>query len=187
MFKKIWYFIEELIDDKITWGLFKIARKPMYWVRCHVFCRYHIIDISNQGDYRWGWIDSPEKMETACYKILVDFVELEKPFEHIDWDYDEQQKNIAKEFMEIYEWWKRGKKQEDDACSKMFADCGWTWKFDEIEETKDKPNKDKLYEMNTSTRDPQLYKKYEKEYDRLKKKEDEMFERLMKIRKYLWT
>lgn len=51
-----------------------------HWVRCHTVHRYGIIDLSKHSDgYRWGWIDRDWAMYLACFNLLCDFVENEDP------------------------------------------------------------------------------------------------------------
>lgn len=53
-----------------------------------------------------GWHDRDEILLHACFQVLVDFMEQEKP-ERIIWNVDELQKNAWKEIKSLYNWWKR--------------------------------------------------------------------------------
>ncbi len=53
-----------------------------------------------------GWQDQDKIMLHAAFQTLVDFVELEKPDEIVDWNADETHRQIWKEICELYKWWK---------------------------------------------------------------------------------
>ena len=50
----------------------------------------------------YGYSDITERMLYACMRLVVDYVDNEKPFELIDWDHN---KNIKNDILEIYEYW----------------------------------------------------------------------------------
>ncbi len=140
-----------------------------YWIRTHTYNRYHIINIKNADhEYKWGWIDSDNKMELACFKIMVDYVEGEEPFERLDLEATDSGAWFAKELREIYHWWKFERKKEHDANNK-FGD-GTRWNFEEGK-------------MHYS----EDWQQFSDGVEALDKKDDEMFERLIKIRHYMWT
>jgi len=53
-----------------------------------------------------GYYDCDFRMLHACFQLLVDFVEKERPFELIDWDHDERHRHAQAEIKELYHWWK---------------------------------------------------------------------------------
>ena len=158
------YWIEGLWRD--IWGW-----RPLYWLRCHTFTKYHIIDIRGQDDYKWGWIDRDHAMYLACFKLLTEFVELEDPtvgqrsMEDYRGDLTQQefddfykptvapQLEREVEVRALYDWWKTTRKQEWDACyaSSNLKETWW------------------------------------EEFTRLEEKDEEMLMRLMKVRRTLWT
>lgn len=158
------YKIQQLWRD--IWGW-----KPLYWLRCHTFTKYHIIDIRGQDGYKWGWLDRDHAMYLACFKLLTEFVELEDPTvgQRTEADYrgdlDETewlefhrpsiipQLEREVEVRALYDWWKTGRKQEWDAC----------YAASNLKETK------------------------WDEFTRLEEKDEEMLMRLMKVRRSLWT
>jgi hypothetical protein len=160
------------------WGL-----RPLYWLRCHTFTRYHIIDIRDEK-YRWGWIDRSHAMLLANFKILVEFIEKERPFDVIDWDSDVDHQHARSEMMELYEWWKRGREAEADAVDAFF------------EEHHRHPapgdefplGPDGMVTWNTGTWDTDENEStWFRMYTDLEKRDDEMLARLIKIRNFLWT
>lgn len=143
-----------------------------HWLRCHVWNRFHIIDISGEDWYDWGWIDRDHAMLLACFKLLRDYVEKEDPrvglvevrssactaggctslgdnpiaddtFAHVH----RSQLDAAREVRALYDWWTIDRPRELEAIDP--AD----WHTRQLAESKD----------------------------------DEMLMRLMKVRRYLWT
>lgn len=107
-----------------------------YWLRCHLWTRYHIVDISGQADYEYGWIDRDHAMLLACFKLLTDFVEKEDPevghrtFESLgaiskeDKDAWRLQLKYEKEVRALYDWWtiERPKAYIEDGTFKAVLD-----------------------------------------------------------------
>ena len=184
--KNIYRYIEEFIDTTIFRNLFKSRWQPLYWLRSHTFNRYHILDISGQDGYKWGWIDSDTQMELACFKILTNFVENEYPG-HCDWDSEETIRKVRDEIFEIYNWWTKGLKAEEDAIHTLFEKSGWSYSFSETEETKSLPENQKLYSMNSATKDLVAYEEYKARSAQLKITKEEMLHRLLQARKHMWT
>jgi hypothetical protein len=170
---------------------------PLYWLRCHTFTRYHIIDIRGQDDYKWGWIDRSHAMYLACFTLLVDFVEKEDPtvglrteanyrgdpdmIDDDEWNQyhkpsiDYQLAN-EREIRALYDWWKLTRKQEWDACYAIHKDIHNPFRKIEGSNTS-------VFEPNTSPE----HDAWMEEYDRLEAKDEEMLGRLIKIRQCLWT
>src|SRR5258708_2352151 len=65
-FRKIWRFVRDL----------------PYWIRCHTYNRYHIVDCRNAW-YKWGWQDVSELMLYSSFELLRRFVENEDGLESL--------------------------------------------------------------------------------------------------------
>ncbi len=152
-----------------------------YWLRTHTINRYHIVDCRSEH-YKWGWMDRDWLMFCACFNILVKFVEKEspqvgiaKPMDPDDiWDDSEMllhQWESDVEIRALYDWWTKHRAAEHKLA-------------------------DELYSRNISgdgtnawfgiDPDPKA-DEWKNVYEVLERKDDEMLERLMKIRKHLWT
>lgn len=154
----------------------------MYWLRCHTFTRYHIIDIRGQCDYKWGWIDRDWAIFLACFKCLVDYVEKEKPFDVIDWESDEGHSDTAKEIKDLYDWWKVGRAKEHTEVESLLTGLDLGFRFIDI------PDSDmKQLEPRQDLTNNDKWNLWRKRTDELEAKDDEMLMRLIKIRRYLWT
>ena len=175
---------------------------PLYWLRCHTFTRYHIIDIRGQDNYKWGWIDRSHAMYLACFALLVDFVEKENPdvglltdadyrgdpsvIDDAEWNechkpFIDHQIEREREVRAIYDWWKVGRQQERGACNALY-DAMPRRTFDQIFV------KEEGSQYSTFVRDESPeHAAWMKEYDRFEAKDEEMLMRLMKVRCWLWT
>jgi len=112
------YFLQE---DLTMWFRVKIRNRvsnAWYWLRTHLWNRYHIINISNKANkYNWGWIECDQAILYACFKILSNFVEKEMKYncyyvpatEHCpEWD----QRETEKEIRALYQWWTEERPKE---------------------------------------------------------------------------
>lgn len=61
-----------------------------------------------------GWIDPDLLMLHACFQILTDFLEKEKPFDLISWNHDEEHKEAKNEIIFLNDWWQKRKVLEED-------------------------------------------------------------------------
>lgn len=160
-----------------------------YWLRCHTVDQYHIVDCRNK-EYSWGFQNTSDMMQYACWILFCDFVEKEigypQPFvDGHDWGYeeygkygyydssgneDEDEENVRnlawiKELYELYEYWNWGRAVESENT------FGTNWFGTEFPLGQDRELSDEG-------------SKRIQEYER---HSDEMFDRLMKIRPYLST
>lgn len=156
----------------------------LYWLRTHTYNRYHILDLSkaepeNPDGYRWGWIDRDRLLLLACFKVLRDFVEQEKPWPVADYLAEVEAKGNGEveglrrqqanyeETMALYRWWTE-------------------WRFAEYAEWESQ--RDAAYEAYKKEPESEALRQAwldleEKEHTR----DDEMLRRLLAIRHYLWT
>jgi hypothetical protein len=141
---------------------FRVARA---FVRSYTTRRMHIVNIANKDyGYTRGWADTDTRMMLACFKLFTDYVENEHPLEFIDWDWDPEKKKVAEEIRTLYSWWTEGRKAEWDAIEELGKLTPAKFEFDNP-----------------------AWREYCRAMDAAEAKDDEMFERLMKIRHYLWT
>lgn len=129
--------------------------------------KYHLLDLrSKEYFYDYGYIDSVSLMVIAPFRILQDFVEIEKPFEHCDWDWNPEHQHAANEIKELYDWWMVGRLAEEKAMSAALTE--WA---------------ENRHTFSGET----LNNKYRQMESAFNQKDTEQLIRLMKIREYLWT
>jgi hypothetical protein len=140
--------------------------------------RYHILDLRDAGNgYGVGWYDSDSQILQANFLILKNFVEKEKPFELIDWDYSEEYRTLAKEIKDLYNWWMVERAKEHKALSEEWDKRDLSWHTE--------PTENGIYRRMIWTGDDT--KDLHKREEELHEKDTEMLIRLMKIRRSLWT
>jgi hypothetical protein len=134
-------------------------------------------------------------MYYACFNILVDFVEKEDPTVGLrtmkDYEYPEMdefarqsielQLADEREVRELYEWWKHGRHEENEACRELLK--GVDTSFDSVFKKIDDDRGGYEFVAPSSG----SWKTWNAEHDRLEKKEYEMLNRLIAIRGRLWT
>lgn len=152
-------------------------------IRCHTWNRYHVVNISGECGYDWGWIDRDSVLLYASFKILKDFVEQENPtvglmtledyrYEGDEWTLESMkaQVEIEREIRDLYDWWT-------------------------IQRPRDWAEKDELLdgvevdftENGIKVSDERRSRKWWDRERELDAKDEEMLIRLAKVRQALWT
>lgn len=54
-----------------------------------------------------GYHDPDAVLLHAVMQVLVNYIEKEKPYEHIDWDDDDGHRNAWNVIASVYNWWKQ--------------------------------------------------------------------------------
>lgn len=78
-------------------------KKMWHWVLYRTTHKFHIIKLKTLEP---GYYDIDHRMLHACFQLLVEYVEKEKPFDIIEWDADEESRHVALEIKDLYFWWK---------------------------------------------------------------------------------
>ena len=134
----------------------------IYWVKYRTMPRhkYHLVKTGLSP----GYYDKDALILHACFNLLKDFVEVEKPFEHFEIKDDNNSiLEHWKEISDIYQWWTviRPKREEPNSpiSDNWWEDpkvMEWALKCGDLEAACDK-------------------------------EDEEMLIRLMKVRLHLWT
>jgi hypothetical protein len=176
------YFLAEVLAPWISrkWRWFSDA---YYWVKCHTLksYRFHLLDLRRPhpgNDYDHGWVDRCEVVFWAPFIALREYVEKEEPQsvadhytpEDIESDpFLKAQKDQHDEVMAIYNWWMKGQNEEHEEETRLFKVYNGLKKGESVEAIE-------------AARDAWLAQK-----DLIEKRQDEMWERLGKVRRTLWT
>lgn len=132
-----------------------------------------------------GWCDKDMVLLHAAFQILVDFMELEKPEEVIDWSWNQDHRTAWKEIKALYSWWKYKRPKRADPLDKS----GLKHAPISFEDVQDGALTKRLV-FGRKEDYPEFYAAL-KESDRLEKKwekEDQKnLHRLIEIRRFLWT
>lgn len=153
-----------------------------YWVKCHTLTshRFHLLDLRNPAPdikYTHGFMDVAEVMMWSCFVLLRGYIEKEQPPNPRDhWPAEEvgpegplyEQQQHYDEAMALYTWWMKGREEERKA----------TDAFYEAYKSIAKSDKEA---RNAAAK---VWHEAEAAAD---KREDEMLNRLIVIRRSLWT
>jgi len=191
----------ELLEkfEDITYDVKHFFKDIWNWIRYHTYNRYHMLDLRTKK-YRYGWMDQDWRMFHACFNCLVEFVEKEDGLGMLEyqieaWQNDknctpEEQEKLAKEAKELfeevkclYEWWKEGREKEENEIDHLCDGIDMSIKF---LENPDLPEGCVEWD-NSHYRDNPVFLEYCRRHDEFKNNDDVMLDRLMKVRKYLWT
>jgi hypothetical protein len=178
----------KITDDKWTkWDEFKFqisTSYPVIWYeRLIKALRGYFIhkrSVIKTGLSPWQWWDTDSRMLYGLMSLLMQFIEEEKPFETIYWDGDEGHKHARDEMMAIKEWWQNYSKRQDEIevvqtkwHNMVFTSGADHW-IDDL-------NKEHTPEADA------MFKLLHEIEEKLDKEEEDMMNRLVKIRHYLWT
>lgn len=178
------YFFSETLPMWFHIRVQRPVKDAWYWFVCHTLPsrKYHWLDLRQPANkdagskgYKYGWIDSDTKMLYAMFNILNKFVEEEMPHWYCPSEEDVQaephllhQRNTWLEAKAIHYWWNVERiRQEKEHYTLLHR---WS-----------------DAQKNNDPETHQLWDELRKSEKAQEDKEDEMFGRLLKIRRSLWT
>ncbi len=127
------------------------------------------------------WCDKDRVMLYACFQLLEDFIEKEKPQKITDYDYDPYHQKQWKELQVLYRYWKviRPQLQKDE--QKALRKWAKTYKYTLV------PNPDGKSSTHVVLHeDKRASASHRKLEDKIRVMDDEMLHRLIDIRQHLW-
>ena len=126
------------------------------------------------------WCDKDRVFLYACFQILVDFIEKEKPQKIVKYNCDNNHKRIWKELQALYRYWKIERPNQERRINKL----GSKW----IKSRKTKfvtaPDGRSVREI-TLKEDLNSMNLFERELDIYENLEEDMLLRLVKMRRHL--
>lgn len=78
------------------------------------------------------WTDKDEVIRLCLYQCIVHFIEDEKCFEVIDWNYTAEQQEAKKKILEIYDWIKTGRPKLERDYWNSYPEAGQRGTYDEL-------------------------------------------------------
>jgi hypothetical protein len=126
------------------------------------------------------WCDKDHVLLYACFQVLVDFLEKEKPQAIVDYKHNKEQRRQWKELQTLYRYWKIERprlEREEDRLRNL-----WAKKY----KTKSEPLPNGWIKSVVVKDDKKAFLRLTKHKDRMEKLENEMLHRLVGIRKHLW-
>ncbi len=127
------------------------------------------------------WCDKDRVLLYACFQILVDFIEKEKPQRIVDYKHDREQKAQWKELQTLYHYWKIDRPRLEKESEKALMKSG-------IKMVDGKPAKPGApsQEVKFIFKDRRASNRHNYLYDKIHRLDDEMLRRLIAIRHHLW-
>jgi len=170
---KIVEWLKDFWEYNIAWNY----RSFTSYIKNRFVRKHYLI---KTGLKKGQWYDTDTRMLYGMMNLLVEYIDKEKPFEHINWDYDDLHRSAKKEFLEIRKWWDNYENRCEEI-EKSLTD----WYEERFDGAKD-CMLDRINETPTPE-SKRLFKIHNEMGNKLNEEETEMLIRLVKIRKCLWT
>lgn len=161
--------------------------RDIWWkIRYRTTDRNHMVPTGLKPGY---W-DSDSLMLHAAFSLLVRYVEIEKPFDHFDWDRDDEHRRLGREIRQLYHWWTELRANRRDPLDDLSDEErpkpmeGWKRHLEGGTYWDDTCNQ---WQAETYPRYNRLLKEsadLEMSWDQ---EDEDMLVRLVKIRRFLWT
>lgn len=168
--------IKDIFYDFFHYGYGRKVNDVYYNIKNRFFMKFYLIDT---GLKRTQWHDTDTKILYAIMKLVVDYVEGEEPFKHINWDSDEGHVTAAKDIKEVYFWWKNYENRQKEI--NIALDNWYVSSFPDKEDVLERLNFVKTDESK------QLFDHHSELELQLLKEEEEMMIKIIKVRGYMWT
>lgn len=108
--------------ESIYFWTMRLFRGVINWFRYRTTRRYFLVNTGLEPNY----YDVDTRMLHACFSLLVDFVEKEKPEESIDWQADESHSMAWNEISYLYLWWTSTRNLRKDPLDYSYSSIdGW--------------------------------------------------------------
>jgi len=200
------YFLNEEFASTFIWPWKFPLERARDWVRYRTTRRHHIVKTGQEP----GYMDSGDQMFYSAFNLLKEFVEVEKAHmwrwceddselkgadagvAYLKWEMGLgkegglNQAENAKEIYELYNWWMHERPNRNDP----YEHPDW----DKYYELKTEIYGDRGFGIATHLDTPELKKLQDKIFgrageieEREEREDEEMFIRLAKVRKGMWT
>lgn len=179
------YWIAETAADYIKYNIWFTITRPIkrahYWLISHTIRRYHILDLRQPDEYKYGWQDTDTRILYANFNLLNEFVKHEMPnfycptleeCENEQFGFSNKaQRDAYFKILDLHNWWNYERKIEQFNIDNL-RDAYHHRKYDQkIRDQETEKMWNSLQEAETNFAD----------------KETDMLINLIKIRRSLWT
>lgn len=173
------YFLSEVVGRWVSFQVSCVGR-AWYWLKCHVLTsyQYHKLDLRGvdpvEPKYTHGYLSPNEVLWLAAWAALCLYIK-EEPKDPALWMTEEdfkdpetlRQKQNYDEAQALYRWWTVDRLEDN-----------WERLYQDMQTCVKTGDKERYVQARTL---------WLASMNHQEEKEDEMFERLMKIRRSLWT
>ena len=161
-------------DNEFYWffrARWRQVKRAIRYIKCALFSRHNVIKL----DIPPTWCDRSHLLLLAMEKLVVDYIEEEKPFELINWDSDEGHRTAAEKMRDVYDFIKNRRPKQQAEIDKLSDELYGSVKGEN------------LLESLKKSRDPEKTKYLWDLEDKLEKEQQEILHKIVDVRNYLWT
>jgi hypothetical protein len=127
------------------------------------------------------WCDKNRVLLLACFQILVDFIEKEKPQRIVDYKSDKEHKRQWKELQTLYHYWKKERPRLQKDAERALRKSGINMVPDPS-----KKSGTRSVAIKFTFKDKRVFNLGSRLEDKLDRLDDEMLQRLINMRHHLW-
>jgi len=153
-------------------------KETWYWLKCYLFHPYNVIRIKSLPP---TWCDKSELIRESLFQLIVDFVDKEEPFLHIDWDSDDGHKSAQNCIIQSYKWVTKVRPELIEKSSKMLHEWG------EKSNENAKEQGVSWFEHISTPETDEMIKVYHALEEKIEMTDDKILTNIIKYRGYLWT
>lgn len=127
------------------------------------------------------WCDKDRVLLFACFQILVDFIEKEKPQRIVDYKHDREQRRQWKELQTLYGYWKKERPRMMRQSDRALVKSGIRM----VDAEKARPGA-RSQRVKITIKDKRAHRLHNRLDAKLRRLDDEMLQRLIAMRHHLW-
>ena len=128
-----------------------------------------------------GWCDKDNVMLHAVMQLVVDFIEKERPDEHIDWTWDSGHEKAWATITDVYDWWTERRKKRHNPADDLELRDDWIT-FGEPDENGNVPAT-----LNNTPEETEIILAGARLESEWYHEDTEMMQRIVSVREYMWT
>lgn len=127
------------------------------------------------------WCDKDRVLLYACFQILVDFLEKERPEQITDFKHNREQRKHWKELQALYRYWKKDRPAMEKESARELKKAGLQVGNEGVP-----PTGARSSSFNILVKNQKAFDRHNHLYEKIHRLDDEMLLRLIKIRHHLW-
>lgn len=169
---------------RASYRLFYRMTKPFRTLLSVLIYKEHIVDMRDKRwGYSGGYCDPMESVKFACFKILCNFIEKDKPFETIDTS-EEPHYSGFEDIKKAYNWINKERPDLLKEADHILKNHEQDWPVYDFVVVSDSP---KLYELVKKKDWGEFALRYNAIMDEVEKKDQETLDKIVKNRHFLWV
>lgn len=127
------------------------------------------------------WCDKDHVLLCACFQVLVDFIEKERPQTIVDFEHDRKHRKMWKEMRALYRYWKVERPLMGRRVEKALRRWARDYRYELVPQPGGRGSA-----MVVTKNNEQAWTRLRRLEERFDQTEDGMLRRLVNIRRHLW-